>query len=440
MTILNHATAPERERGLVWMETFQDASSVIANGGTIVGSPTFSDGVVLNGTTEYISFNNVGRDAIFGSEWSIVIEFSPSFASDDGATHFIVDTTAGNEYGVRKAAAGANNAIGVQAGGSNLNGIGVVTYGPLWNINARNTLVVTSTTGNTKYYFNGTDVRAALDTTAWTSASPTTMVVGASNVGSSYFGGTIHSIKVFNVRLTNTEAMDYSAGTDMFNYENDVVLDLALNLTNHDPDNSRALDWSGNANHAAFGATTAEPTKNSHQVGYNFDGTDDHMVITSSASLNFGTGNFTISAWSKQPVIGAEDIVSKRNGVTNTPGFICGISGLGLAFTEIDDGAGNEVASEGVTTLTSGAWNHIVWTYDRLGNVSTYVNGRLDKETDISAVGDIDNAIDFYVGRNGDGSRDFTGDIALLKAWNQVLTPLQILDLFIKEQKKLNEA
>jgi len=90
--------------------------------------------------------------------------------------------------------------------------------------------------------------------------------------------------------MTAQTALD-SYNNATYNYPNESVTYLKLDMESHDPTNVRTLDVSGNANHATFGdgsTATTYPTKLSKR-GYSFDGTTDYFD-----GLPALTGSFTV--------------------------------------------------------------------------------------------------------------------------------------------------
>jgi len=64
------------------------------------------------------------------------------------------------------------------------------------------------------------------------------------------------------------------------------------------PFNGNALDESGNENHGiVHGATLSTDRFGNTNSSYAFDGVDDYISIPHAPSLNFGSGDFTVSLW-----------------------------------------------------------------------------------------------------------------------------------------------
>ena len=91
MTVLNNSTPAERERGLSWSSDLLSASAIVKDGGAITGTPTFDRGVVLDGTNDYVTYNNVVGQFNSASV-SILIRFTPDFAYDEDVVRYIYDS------------------------------------------------------------------------------------------------------------------------------------------------------------------------------------------------------------------------------------------------------------------------------------------------------------------------------------------------------------
>jgi len=433
--LVKNSLPAERKRGLVFSETFESADAVRANGGRIFGTPTFSEeGIVLNGTTDYVSYSDLPSTVMYGAEWSFVFEFTPTFAHDDGNTHFFMDTTSGSEYALRKAASGANNAIGVEAGGSNLGGCGAATYGQYWNTNGRNFFAISSTTGNSQYYINGSDARGSADTAAWSKAAPTTLFLGANSETNSFFTGTIHSVKVFNKQLTTQELIDYSNG-EWANYINETRGDWPLDMANHDIDNLQALDVSGNGYHLNFGTGSAatRPTKNTTEQGYYIDGND---FLDSNTGLGITDYPVTMSLMFRtksQGLVGIIDLADTGSASRNM--------GIYLNVDEVVQAQMRNPTFNTAGTIVGdhGNWIHGVCTFTSATERSIYINGEFDATSTTSTAFFTPDR--FTIGRFGDltPGANFVGDAAKARAWDVALTPLQIADLAIRDIKQIND-
>lgn len=430
MTILNHSTSAERERGLSWASDFQNASAIVEYGGALTGTPTFDNGITLDGTNDYITYNNV--DGIFNSStMSFVIKFTPNFATDENATRQFFDATNGSRFYIVKQNNANNNVLGILIGHTLIAEVPEATYNSAWKTNEENILVVTSTTGDTSAWLNGTQILTN-DNTAWTSKNPTEFYIGSEYDGSSKFDGKINSMKVFRTQLTDQEALDFS-NDEVYNYLNTTILDLPMDFANHDPTNTQTLDISGNGLNATFKAA-GEPLKNTHQMGYLFDASDDDLTLGTSSLFDLNGQNWTIAAWVQRNVAAKMNIFSNNFNYGTNNGAVVGINANGTTYINFGTTGNN-----GSEVIQVGGTYFVTFTYDQT-NVRIYVNGRLDATHAMSDVAEQDPRANF-IGAEGGSGFFFGGTIGKVKVWNdKAITPLQVADLYDKEKFEVSIA
>jgi hypothetical protein len=441
MSLIKNTTTAERQRQCVFADNFENLASVIDNGGQAVGAPSFENGVTLDGTSDSVLYNNIGH--ISSRNFSAVIKFIPEFDPDEDQLRYFYGSTAG--YTIFKHNNASNNIMRIVIDGIIIADIAEATYAPAWNTGELNTLIVSSKSGDTDAWLNETKILSN-DVSGWTASEFGTFYLGASNVGTNPFKGEIKSIKLFVAKLSGDEATDYLTETT-YSYRNSEVIDLPMLLEDHDAANTKTLDRSGYDNHASFGAGAAEPAKNTDRPGYNFDGTDDVMTITSSVSNTFGDGStdspFSISYWAKMVDCSGFFGFIKRDGNTVKEYQLGVAANDQMYFVLHDQSAAALIGRTSNYDLkeNEGQWTHIVGTYD--GSASSagmqfYINGvKRDKQNNNSGV---------YVAMENTGTpivlgQLFTnyaeGDMAFIKLFNTELTAMQIIDLYQREQQKL---
>jgi hypothetical protein len=147
-----------------------------------------------------------------------------------------------------------------------------------------------------KFYVNGSLVTATgtIETSFFrTSAS---LSLGATSDGAAFTNAEIDFAYIFDgVELSAAEILAYYNGT-MWEYDRHCVLALPMLLRDHDADNVRTLDRSGNGNNAQWGDGSTASTFPTFSKGrYAFDGTDDYMKV----NLGSTPDEFTISVYFK---------------------------------------------------------------------------------------------------------------------------------------------
>ena len=169
-------------------------------------------------------------------------------------------------------------------------------------------------------------------------------------------------------------------------------------------------------------------------LGWQFDGVDDLITLTSSPSLNFGTGDFSILAWAKsQPNLGANSsqrIIAKRD-ASNV--------GWELYFDEEDktclligDAGGINTAQGTTSVQKANRWYCLVGVFDRDGDCYIYVNGTFEGWNTISTrSGTINNTQDALVGRYASAAVSFfRGSIGEVLLFDRVLSAAEVKNYY----------
>jgi hypothetical protein len=118
-----------------------------------------------------------------------------------------------------------------------------------------------------------------------------------------------------------------------------------------------------------------------------FDG-NDYIDCGNPDSLNFGTGDWTISAWIKTTQTGTnEDDAHMNRGTVFANGgdevdgirYTLGLNEvqLGMMTLTTDDNINNKIQTRGSTRVNDGAWHHVVGMRNA-GQLRVYVDGALD--------------------------------------------------------------
>ncbi len=293
-----YTTPADRARGASFASRFESQALVEKHGGTVTGAPTFAanEGMTLNGTTDFATFNLTGQE-FNSANISIICEFTPDFETDEDATRYLFDASDGHRYLVHKYNNIQNNTLKIHLGHVNITSIPEAAYSPFWNVGTRNILVVSSTTGDTSAWLNGNLILDAA-AIAWSAKTPTQLFAGARFNGTGKFKGTIHRLQIFKTQLSDAEVQDISDNTT-YHYRNEATLHFPFGIAEHDPSNVRSLDVSGSGAHAVFGdgsTPTTYPTKLTARHGYEYDG-GDYMVAPSTGLLNSAGITFALEFW-----------------------------------------------------------------------------------------------------------------------------------------------
>jgi len=166
------------------------------------------------------------------------------------------------------------------------------------------------------------------------------------------------------------------------------------------------------------------------------DGSDDRICFGNPASLNFGTGSFSISTWFKKDAASSGLTFSKHA----DDGYFQKAGGVLDCF--IDDGVTSKNTVDFMTTtLVVGRWYHGVCVIDRATQtLYAYLDGVLDGQVnDISGVGSTDEAVQATIGSRSCGTTNLVnGKIDEVSVWNRTLSNETILKLYKRGVMRLN--
>jgi len=383
----------ERQRGCKFAETFATDARVTQNGGTATGSPDFSGaGIGLNGTTQYVSYSLNGGE-FQTDNFSVEMKFVPDFAYDEDATRYLFQTTAGNEYSIRKGDNAASNALYLYLGDVEFT-VASGTYSSYWNVGEVNIITVYATNGTTIMRLNGNEILN--DATAWTAKSPVALSIGASLSPSGYFDGRIMDFRIYNVLLTQQECADYEDSST----------------------------WSYMGNCVAAWEMVYRRCLN----------TDDWEDITNNGEkLDDMGGNTKLEFGKGVELGGSGDYLKNTNLYQNIKTFLCTVKPLEYAWevsefdlnVYLDNDATNNLISLGIT------------------NPVTYIDGVEGTQTKIGVAQTVCLASDtawyvddFEIGRIASSTPIIIVYDAMLHT--DRLTPLQILDYGINNRKRIN--
>ncbi|MGB0176505.1 MAG: LamG-like jellyroll fold domain-containing protein [Owenweeksia sp.] len=180
----------------------------------------------------------------------------------------------------------------------------------------------------------------------------------------------------------------------------------------------------GNSSNWVSGAGSTFNGSASPANGLNFDGSDDYTSEVDHVDFNFTTG-LTIEAWvNADALTNHSALVSKFSNGNREFSLLLLSSGI-MEYSISFDGSTEQFFS-GSTTLTSGNWYHIAFTYDG-STMRAFVNGNTDGTHSVS--GTIHNGtVPLTIGARSEGSitRYFDGTMDEVRIWNTTRTQPQI--------------
>ena len=163
--------------------------------------------------------------------------------------------------------------------------------------------------------------------------------------------------------------------------------------------------------------------------------TNDYISCGNDSSLQFGTGDFSISAWIKRGSVGAIHQIVGYGDDDGIHWYLGYHSDNKLRFRTDDTSTDTNTYSS--STVADTNWHHISVTCDRDGDTKFYIDGSLDNTTDHSPSSlTLTHASDgFLIGtRNTGGSytQHFDGSLKNIAIWNRALTATEVQNVMYK--------
>ncbi|MBI1977478.1 MAG: hypothetical protein HYS55_01855, partial [Candidatus Omnitrophica bacterium] len=182
-------------------------------------------------------------------------------------------------------------------------------------------------------------------------------------------------------------------------------------------------------------STDHPPLNFTNTRSLSFDGFDDYVRVPNSASLQFGTGSFTIVLWMKPDTVATprQAIVDKADGTNGFRFITSNEDGDRLKFIRGVYFADGVQSNDGV--LTAGLWQHVVAVVDTslTPQVSFYVNGVYAGGGNLPANGRIaTTTTDLFIGRKGydvSGVYYFDGNMDDVRIYNRALSQTEVQNL-----------
>jgi hypothetical protein len=254
-------------------------------------------------------------------------------------------------------------------------------------------------------YVNGSQVAATNSAiSTYTASNATKAYIGTDKYGSPRQGN-INNSKIYSKALSAAEVAQNYYGGPIVTGSLVFAID-AGNLVSYPKSGTAVYTLTGSVN----GTLTNGPTFNPTFDGcWNFDGTDDYILLGS--SITPGNGNWTLSAW----VRGFGGVVGNTSGGPVASGFgIFSTGGNYKIFYANYDGSWNY--NYGNTTLNPNEWYFLTWVNYTGNTMKMYVNGVADSSV-FNSLTSNGGPVDAVGGTQGTPGGTFNGNIASVQ-WN----------------------
>ena len=339
----------------IWQCRFTGAQELARLGGVITGLPEWKpDGLWFDGVNDYVTFPVT--DTLFGrTDLTFKVVFTPEFAFNDGSTHVFFDCDNGSRYSLLKAL--GNDISSVVGNTSIFVAAGASAY---WNDLDRNVLVMSTKSGQTNAWLNGSQF-VTNEATAWTRAHPRNLYIGVRYDGSRDFKGVMHELSIYEGSWETAEAADdYSSATfhlpspslylDMKTATEDTEKDGADVVTDGDMEAVGVGDWPG-----LRGITSKE-------VGTRTGGGGTQVLrVTSSATAgsqlayqDLGMDNklVRVRGWCR----GDGTVVPQVGDIAFGTRFFTGTSSTTWQYFDVVATAGDDRITMGIASASVGNW------------------------------------------------------------------------------------
>jgi hypothetical protein len=245
---------------------------------------------------------------------------------------------------------------------------------------------------------------------------------------------------------TNTTSENLTAWPQDVTNTNNTIYDWRLNGTsiavvnmNFDVNNSagtnKTKDYSTFSNNGTVTSATWNATGGWNGTGaYAFDGSNDCIFIPHHSELNI-TSAISVSAWIKIAGFSGYPAIVNKN--YDSSYYIQ----LGDNNGDVEFGIDYpEIYTRVTNVLTTGAWYHIVGTYDANGgtnNLKIYINGTVVNQTTATGTA-VGNSANLAIGANSWCTGDyFNGTIDDVRIYNRTLSAQEILAIYNNQTNKI---
>lgn len=238
-----------------------------------------------------------------------------------------------------------------------------------------------------------------------------------------WYNGLLDDVRLYDRAITDSEI------SELF-HENDWANEPPVGLVGYWPFNGNANDESGNGNNGIVnGATLSEDRFGNPNKAYLFTASNKNHITLNSTFGNFGTSNFTVSAWVKKN-LSSGTIFSKRTGGNRNYKWW----EFGFDSFDVNESYTNHsnIIFDTNTTLQSNIWYHLVGVRDGT-TIKYYVNGNLYETNTTPLIQNIINTDNAEIGcwvYAGTPWGCFDGLIDDIRIYDRAITESEISELF----------
>jgi hypothetical protein len=405
-------------------------ASTNGNTGTLTNGPTWTTGQI-GGAVDFDGANdNVTTSKTVPNSGTVSVWVNTTATINSSNSYYAIHatTSGGHMYVSFNGFSGGNRWEFCYRGNF---GTTVCMVGSTYTTNAHQGWhLLTATWDVTKGGTLFLDGRSITSSTSTTNAF-TSMSLGLSTESLARWVGKLDEVRLYSRVLSADEMAELYRLTSPTG--TDTGLQGYWSFNGPDVSGTTAYDRSGSGNN---GTLTNGPTVTPGKVGQalQFDGVNDSVSIADPVSeiLDFGTGDFSASAWIKTTESDVQNcIISKA---PSSSGFRFGFGSDGRPYYLIGDGTTYKEGHIGALyALNNGSWHHLVINYlNSTDTINAYVDGAFfATDTFSSSIGSISNTQPLRIGAmNVTFGGVFAGSIDEVRIYNRALTTDEISSLY----------
>ncbi len=247
----------------------------------------------------------------------------------------------------------------------------------------------------------------------------------------SFWTGRIAQARVYNTALTAANILTNFNAT-----KGGYLVATSSLLLYYDPTDTASYPGTGttltNLQGGGLNGTMTALTYTSPYLTFN--GSTSQVSIADNASLEPGTGDFTVEIWVRYSVIAGKTrtIVSKTDNGGASANWSYGFRTLAGGSVYFDVGNGTSNVQSPSTAVTTGVWYQIVgvWTNIAANSIALYRNGVLIGSNSHSFASVKNSTNPLYLGNYNGGEFDqaFAGNMGPFRFYNRALSAAEVLN------------
>lgn len=331
-------------------------------------------------------------------------------------------------------------------GTTHANGVNSAALASLWQVGKWMHIACTYDDSlpadNIKIYINGVESNTPaeeLNLSDWSATPwvpPANLTIGNDGEGfANSAQGTLDDFRVYDRPLSASEISQlYAQGSSCtLPSEGDLVAHWTMN----DTSGSTIIDSSGNGNNGTWvdgvnNDVTEETVAGQDGTAIQFDGTNDFIRVSHSASIDF-VNTVTMAFWLKSGLGGNpyKRIISK-NPFNSNPGIeIQQTNTANAIHLRIDTASKTDNLAGTISGVLDNNWHHIVYVVDQ-GTIRAYLNGTLtNTATYITDAGGFQNTSDLIIGVNTNLAVGYyDGILDDIRLYNKALSDTEVAALY----------